>query len=543
MTFGYGTLWASTDTGNRWHQKSLPDSAQISFGAINTADLTPLTHGDVVLAGGGRDAHVYNGHMDEWKHIYGTAGIGLNSGYIGLPHKVALDRIRGDVYITDSRGLFRIDARFRPSEAGTTEFEDRDDDNVPDSVDVFPDDPSEYQDTDRDGIGNDQDDDDDGDGIEDSLDLAPLDSSESLDQDGDGVGDKHDNDKDGDGVVDLLDQFPLDSTESKDLDRDGIGDWKDLDDDNDGVEDRMDAFPLYSGETHDSDGDSIGDNIDPNPMHSTYASESHLSAAVGSWLSRTATSISMNLSKPVGLQAPEITGGKSLYGTLTLGNAAHPERHLMLVTFDSTEPPVLFLDRNGDSELTNDGPALHLSRWENRPKELWYRSWVEVSYLSGVTLPYYLYVSVSLNENGESAELMLGASGRVVSITTPENIEINLVAVDGNGDGVFNGSLDFFCVDLNFDRALTDCAPSVDETSNSERFSHGESFTIDQRTYTPRISPSGYTIDNEIEESANSISRFNVDTSALNKQPDGKSSLIEPSEITEDVFIDPIREH
>ena len=233
-TVGYGSLWFSSDLGHRWQEKTLPESAQLRFGAIASADLTAVMDGDVVLVGGGRDAHIYNGHDDVWTHIYGSGGIGITSGYLPLPHKVAVDPVRRDIYITDSRGLFRIDARFRPSESGEPVFDDVDDDGIPDALDRFPEDSSEYLDTDSDGIGNSADEDDDGDGTEDSLDRSPLDLSENSDLDGDGIGDRHDNDRDGDKVADVLDHFSSDFRESLDRDVDGIGNWEDLDDDSDG---------------------------------------------------------------------------------------------------------------------------------------------------------------------------------------------------------------------------------------------------------------------------------------------------------------------
>jgi hypothetical protein len=73
---------------------------------------------------------------------------------------------------------------------------------VIDGCDVFPLDPEEWFDTDKDGIGNNADTDDDGDGVLDSDDPFPLDASESLDTDSDGIGNNADTDDDGDGVLD-----------------------------------------------------------------------------------------------------------------------------------------------------------------------------------------------------------------------------------------------------------------------------------------------------------------------------------------------------
>ena len=140
--------------------------------------------------------------------------------------------------------------------------DDQDCDGVIDSDDAFPLDPTEWLDTDNDGIGNNADTDDDGDGVEDEEDAFPLDSTESVDTDNDGIGNNADTDDDGDGVSDAEDAFPLDSTESVDTDNDGVGNNADTDDDGDGVSDAEDAFPLDSTESVDTDNDGVGNNAD-----------------------------------------------------------------------------------------------------------------------------------------------------------------------------------------------------------------------------------------------------------------------------------------
>ena len=90
----------------------------------------------------------------------------------------------------------------------------------------------------------------DGAGIPDSLDIFPYDNTEWQDSDSDGIGNNADNDDDGDGYLDTWEQFlgtdPLDPTKiPSDIDGDGIPDgdaansqpWMDTDDDNDGVPD------------------------------------------------------------------------------------------------------------------------------------------------------------------------------------------------------------------------------------------------------------------------------------------------------------------
>ena len=125
--------------------------------------------------------------------------------------------------------------------------------------DAFPEDPTEWVDTDDDGVGNNADEDDDDDGTLDVDDAFPLDPSESLDTDSDGIGNNRDIDDDGDGTPDSSDAFPLDPSEAFDTDNDGVGNNADPDDDDDGIPDEEDAFPLDPAASVDSDGDGYPD--------------------------------------------------------------------------------------------------------------------------------------------------------------------------------------------------------------------------------------------------------------------------------------------
>ena len=129
--------------------------------------------------------------------------------------------------------------------------------------DPLPKDPSEWLDTDNDGLGNNTDTDDDQDGVPDLLDVFPLNVQESLDTDLDGIGNNADPDDDADGVLDVYDQFPLDPLETIDTDLDGTGNNADIDDDGDGVNDGDDAFPLDFNVNADQDADGIGNAQDP----------------------------------------------------------------------------------------------------------------------------------------------------------------------------------------------------------------------------------------------------------------------------------------
>jgi len=107
----------------------------------------------------------------------------------------------------------------------------------------------------------------DGDGVTDDKDVFPNDASEWADTDKDGVGDKADTDIDGDGKPNSEDVFPNDPKEWSDIDHDGVGDNADDDRDNDGYPNDKDAFPNDPSEWKDSDKDGIGDNKDSHPFN------------------------------------------------------------------------------------------------------------------------------------------------------------------------------------------------------------------------------------------------------------------------------------
>lgn len=154
---------------------------------------------------------------------------------------------------------------------------DSDGDGVPDDLDMFDNDDSEYLDTDSDGIGDNADNDDDNDTYLDTNDTFPTDSARAGDHDNDGIDSIDDampNDTDNDGADNNVDAFPTDPSEQLDTDEDGIGDNADafpgdpseqLDTDEDGTGDNADAFPEDPSETKDTDEDGTGDNTDAFP--------------------------------------------------------------------------------------------------------------------------------------------------------------------------------------------------------------------------------------------------------------------------------------
>lgn len=124
---------------------------------------------------------------------------------------------------------------------------DDDNDGVLDLTDAFPFDPTEWLDTDGDGVGNNTDN------------CISSSNADQNDFDNDGLGDVCDPDDDNDGVLDSKDAFPFDPLEWIDTDGDGIGNNADLDDDGDNINDSADNCPLTpNADQLDSDNDGKG---------------------------------------------------------------------------------------------------------------------------------------------------------------------------------------------------------------------------------------------------------------------------------------------
>lgn len=126
----------------------------------------------------------------------------------------------------------------------------------PTTEDKFIWDPTEWEDWDNDGLGDNEDPDDDNDGAPDYWDLVPrVDGWADMDFDGipdyDSMGNPVDLDRDGDGWLNDEDLFPDDNKEWEDYDGDGVGDNVDPDWDNDGVPNSWDDLP-YDGDGFDS---------------------------------------------------------------------------------------------------------------------------------------------------------------------------------------------------------------------------------------------------------------------------------------------------
>jgi len=175
--------------------------------------------------------------------------------------------------IVEKLNLIPAETEEKKEEAVSKGVPDEDGDKHPDADDLWPHDPKEWADVDKDGIGDNSDidvksntavtsseadgggkDDRDGDGVKDSEDAFPEDPNEWGDFDQDVKGDKLDEDIDGDGVLNGEDSHPWDPAHGGKSDRDG-----------DGVSDKDDAFPDDSKEHADRDGDRVGDSADEHP--------------------------------------------------------------------------------------------------------------------------------------------------------------------------------------------------------------------------------------------------------------------------------------
>jgi len=98
------------------------------------------------------------------------------------------------------------------------------------------------------------------DGYKNSIDKFPQDKNEWEDTDDDGIGNNADDDDDNDGIKDVNDKFPEDPEEWEDTDRDRIGNNRDEDDDNDGMPDEYEIEHGFDPlDDADADEDSDGD--------------------------------------------------------------------------------------------------------------------------------------------------------------------------------------------------------------------------------------------------------------------------------------------
>ena len=522
------SAFQSSDLGSTWVETELPSDPALSSEAIQR--VSALNENQQLLFGGGGNVFLRDGG-GVWHLLHGGATLGEESrgwsrgGTIGQTWdaRITLDPSSGDVFASDGKGIFRLDAENRAlSNVGARPDIDRD--GVPDMRDAFPSDPAEYLDTDGDGIGNQADSDSDGDGVADIEDGAPLDRYEVMDTDGDGVGDGADLDDDGDGVLDVFDDFPLDGQEHADTDGDRIGDRLDADADGDGVNDLADAFPRYPREWLDTDGDGIGDNLDsdddndgladhadPDPLDGPEkpgflrpANHTQLENAIGYPDDRVI--LPVHRDRPSQFIYPNNLGNAPSFGYIRLGDKSSFEIQFAVDEYvwrDNSLAKVYF-DRNGNGDLTDDGPPSVISPGATNFPGI--RIWpLEVPYASGNVVPYgIISIDGARLEHGGSttagsriSSVRVNYGGSWVGDVAAPNGSMTLVqTVDYDIDGVFNRSTeDFVCIDVDRDRAL-DCGQD-----GAERFRHEEPFTLDGQQLRALVAASGHRVELVLAES------------------------------------------
>ena len=523
------SVFQSFDLGSTWLETGLPSDPAFNSEVIQR--LSVLNGNQQLLFGGGDNAFLRDGG-GVWRLLFGGATLGdwsggwARHGTIGQywDARITLDPSSGDVFASDGKGVFRVDAESRAL-SNVVARPDIDRDGVPDMRDAFPSNPSEYLDTDGDGIGNQVDSDSDGDGVADIEDGAPFDRYEVTDTDGDGVGDGADLDDDGDGVLDVFDDFPLDEQENADTDGDQIGDRLDADDDGDGVNDLADAFPRYPREWLDSDGDGIGDNLDsdddndgladdadPDPLDGPEtpgvlrpANHAQLRNVIGYPDDRMI--LPVHQERPSQIIYPDDLGDAPSFGYIQLGDKSSFEIQFAVDEFawrdNNNSLAKVYFDRNGNGDLTDDGPPSVISIGAVNTPGI--RIWpLEIPYASGEVVPYGISIdgarlghggSTTTGSRISSVPVNYGGSW-VGDVAAPNGSMILVQTIDYDIDGVFNRSPeDFVCIDVDGDRGL-DCGPD-----GAERFRHEEPFTLDGQQLRALVAASGHRVELVLAES------------------------------------------
>ena len=541
----FGQLYGSENLGRSWEKKELPTFPEVlNIFAKAYARASALGHGELILMGSGGDG-LLRDVGGTWQRIFGGTPVGKSQfvaiGLSDLNHRIAIDVTRGDVYVADGNGIYRLDAQYRnPDSVGR--FPDADHDGVPDALDAFPQDGSEYLDTNGDGVGNNADRDDDGDGTDDVDDGAPLSRLDTKDFDGDGLGDTIDRDDDGDGFEDVGDAFPLDRREHSDSDGDGVGDYADSDDDGDGVADSADAFPLYPHEWQDTDGDGIGDNLDvdddndglddqddPSPKQGdSLPNLTFVSASVRwDWIDDGARVvpfdrrlISLQPERPVGNTYPDVVGGAgAFYGEVSLGDGPNPVVQIMVDHLDEHSALVYF-DRNANADLTDDGPPKRYPHRDAvRIHSDYVGQWVEVGYSTGVDLPYRLrfYFIGRTRIVIEAGGIWMG------HVAIGNGTSVLVMAIDHDIDGVFTGEQDYVCVDADGDNSLA-CWTG----DRSERFMSGAEFEFRQETARGQVLvvPSGHRVEiSDLDTDQDGVGDFTDDDDDGDGVADGRDAF------------------
>ncbi|MYC33294.1 MAG: hypothetical protein F4X64_08970, partial [Chloroflexi bacterium] len=363
----------------------------------------------------------------------------------------------------------------------------------------------------------------------------PASEGSSQDVDGDGISNALDDDDDGDGAWDLIDALPLDPRDWRDTDGDGIGDFEDRDADGDGVSNDQDAFALNAGEWTDTDGDGIGDNLDgdddndglpdasdPQPLEGVRGDQLRFAewfSTDGRFRSDWALTAFVHPRRPVTFVYPNPRGDLQSYQSINLADAAfqlmidRTERkrtcpsELLPVLCDDPPSPFayfehyvdrIYVDRNQNGDLTDDGPPLVLAR--NRGDRDFLPgvgTVLNVSYASGERFPY--GIRFWTRDQLDEGVHYMGTSVWRGLVQPPTGEPVLVGVVDANVDGRFDSEgrrnpvqaadySDYACVDTNRDGYLEECAAT-------DPVHPGELFGLDGRTYRLVVAPSGHEVE------------------------------------------------
>ena len=162
----------------------------------------------------------------------------------------------------------------------------------------------------------------------------------------------------------------------------------------------------------------------------------------------------------------------------------------------------IYIDRNHNQNLTDDGPPLILGRNnKDRFSGPGVITVLGVPYASGEVFPYGIILWT--DENLSKGAHYKGASTWMGYAETPSRERILVGLVDVNLDGVFNSGtaphnylvqdlLDIACIDLDRNGILNECVKTEGERVNPVY--PGEQFELDGAQHTILVAPSGHKV-------------------------------------------------
>lgn len=250
-------------------------------------------------------------------------------------------------------------------------------------------------------------------------------------------------------------------------------------------------------------------------------------------------------SQPTSVKYPEALGDRQSWHSIRLGDGADPVFEIMVDSYERKElcedvllaelcdPQAfnfyyyeqwshkIYIDKNRNRDLTDDGPPLVMARNLTRNEDSVDLPWIPLpSVITVVKIPYstdeLLPYGLLLSPMGAPKDIRLlyqGASTWMGLVSVPDGEPVLVGTVDANFDGVFNTGTtrhqglreygydnsdlqDFACVDTYRDGWLSECDPdrATEPTFPFAPVYENEPFTLDGRTYTLEISPTGHTV-------------------------------------------------